>query len=605
MRVVRGGFRVGVTLFAGLALALLSGGTVFSCGGSSSGAGVSGNCSINSDCDNPLICAFGRCHNACADSRDCPTNERCVASVGGGVCQLSQESTCSAAMLCQTGEVCGGDGQCRAACGPSLPCLTGDYCLTSSAAPAACYSPSDPVDVAALVAAGVLGGDGAVLTDGSGGVIPGDGSMGGGDGPGDSNEGGGSNDANGGPDVPVNTCPSAQTQFGNTAQGDANASFTSGVGVRTASALLIFSSYVGPDPDAGAPIDGGDAGTVNLVYVQAFDLSANPMGAPQPVFTAPAGDGFVLESASIAPTGQIALTFNYGNTFHYQVGNTAGQLALYAAFLAPSADAGAAAVALVKTVELESGEITGQPHVIWSVATGAFVFSWQYTNLLGTRNFTPSGQAAGGTDPVPTDNTSASVYTNGQRDIGSAASASSFGVAFQNTASNFPDLTVLDLTGAPIGNAVTVAATGVGYWVTVAASAQGFIYIYDNASAVSEVFLPTSGDAGVLLPPDGGDAGLAGFTFTGAVHAYDAHAINDDTGGPGGVGVALLYATEVSFAYINADGLTHLGPSSVLPHTYVDGDLMNITNFDGSFGVSLYSATDHSTQLAASGCVTP
>jgi hypothetical protein len=29
---------------------------------------------------------------------------------------------------------------------------------------------------------------------------------------------------------------------------------------------------------------------------------------------------------------------------------------------------------------------------------------------------------------------------------------------------------------------------------------------------------------------------------------------------------------------------------------------MTITNFAGSFGVSLYSATAHSTQMAATGC---
>jgi hypothetical protein len=137
--------------------------------------------------------------------------------------------------------------------------------------------------------------------------------------------------------------------------------------------------------------------------------------------------------------------------------------------------------------------------------------------------------------------------------------------------------------------------------VTVGATAAGFVYLYDNGNNVAEVFVPTSGDAGVALP-DAGDGGLPGFLFTGGVQAIEAHAINDDTGGIGGVGVVLLYSNGLSFAYVDANGATHLGPSSVIAHTYALGDQINITNFGGSFGVSLYSAATQSTQLAASGC---
>jgi hypothetical protein len=56
------------------------------------------------------------------------------------------------------------------------------------------------------------------------------------------------------------------------------------------------------------------------------------------------------------------------------------------------------------------------------------------------------------------------------------------------------------------------------------------------------------------------------------------------------VGVALLYATGLSFAYVDANGATHVGPLSVIPHTYAAGDQIYITNFGGSFGLSLYSA---------------
>jgi hypothetical protein len=150
---------------------------------------------------------------------------------------------------------------------------------------------------------------------------------------------------------------------------------------------------------------------------------------------------------------------------------------------------------------------------------------------------------------------------------------------------------------------VPVAVPTVNYsnWTTVAATAEGFAYFYDNGNSVAEVFLQTSGDGGVLLP-DAGDAGLPGFTFTSSTGANDGHAINDDTGGLGGVGVALLYPNALSFAYVKADGKTHVGPSSIIPHTYAAGDQINITNFGGSFGLSLYSTASHSTQMAASGC---
>src|SRR5580658_2463717 len=138
--------------------------------------------------------------------------------------------------------------------------------------------------------------------------------------------------------VETNACLSAQTQFGSTAQGDSNPNFTSGVGVRTATQLLIFSGYAGGG-------DAGDAGTDNLVYVQAFDpTTANSLGPAQPLFAAPTGAGFVLESASVAPTGEIALAFNYGGSANWASASSS-QTSLYAAFLGNSADAGPAVFA--------------------------------------------------------------------------------------------------------------------------------------------------------------------------------------------------------------------------------------------------------------------
>src|ERR1700685_520452 len=79
---------------------LLTAGSValaFSCS-SSSQAGLAQNCSLNSDCDSPLVCVFAGCHAQCQTPTDCSAGERCVTGTNGmapNVCQLPQETTCS------------------------------------------------------------------------------------------------------------------------------------------------------------------------------------------------------------------------------------------------------------------------------------------------------------------------------------------------------------------------------------------------------------------------------------------------------------------------------------------------------------------------------
>src|SRR5580658_2478481 len=147
--------------------------------------------------------------------------------------------------------------------------------------------------------------------------------------------GGSGSSSSGGTDA-SNSCPSAQTQFGITAQGDVNTNFQSGVGARTATDLYIFSGYVGPDPtaDAGAP-------TVNATYVQAFDAqTAVSKGPAQLLFVQPnlinsdvGGYVSALYSTAVSPTGQIALVYRANHN-----GNT--DIGLYAAFLDSAVDAG-------------------------------------------------------------------------------------------------------------------------------------------------------------------------------------------------------------------------------------------------------------------------
>jgi hypothetical protein len=581
-------------------------GAVSSCSASSSDVGVADNCSINSDCDSPLICAFGRCHEACAQQRDCSPGERCVATTGGGICQLSTESMCSGTQLCQAGQTCGADGQCRASCITGSNCASGDYCLTSGTIGGACYSPTDPADEPALIAAGVLAKDGAILSDASTVMVSPDGSS---DASKPKKDGSSSQDsASDVTDSGIvgNSCPSAQTQFGLVAQGDTNPNFVSGLGIRTATELLIFDDYYGPDPTADA---GPDAGMVNYLYVQAFDpVTGKKKRAAQPLFPISipgiSAIGFTLEAAVVAPTGEIAILYSNGCTC------ISGRTNLSAVFLASTSDAGSSpeGLQLVQTVELEVGNVGFIPRAIWSNAIQAFVFSWDSTSYNGplkVQNFLPNGQiAGGGTESVPTDQTADEIggYIGGM--VG--ASGNLFGVAYDNLADN-PFLTVLDSLGNEVGNPFALNSTTTSTWSAMGGTRAGFVAFYDlyQAGGIGETLVPVGTDGGVpaTQPADGGDAGLPGFHFSGTVSAEWAVAVNDDVGGGvGGVGLAILYPTSISFAYVDSNGLTHVGPNSVIAHTYAGGDYINLNNLGGSFGVSVYSTADKSTQAVASGC---
>ncbi|HLK41313.1 MAG TPA: hypothetical protein VKU41_31395 [Polyangiaceae bacterium] len=609
-----------VRLGAGIALAVGAAAAVAVASCSSSGsAGLDQTCSINSDCNGNLICAFGRCHNECKQSRDCATGERCVLSGTTGVCQLPEEATC-AKTSCQVGQVCGNDQQCRTTCMSTSDCTMGDFCLAGSGTMSACYSPGNAADQPALIAAGDIGVDGAVLGDGAAGMPHSDASSGSPEGGSASPESGsGSPDAtvDAGMDAPAgNSCPSAQTQFGNMATGDSNPNFTGGVGARTATSVLAFSGYAGP---AAGGVDGG--ANVGLIYVQAFDPgTGTEQGPAAPLFQVKnlnttghdAPLTISLYASAIAPSGEVVLV--YGVRFY--LGGAYDETDMFAAFLSPSADGGAggeggaAGLQLARNVLLETAQYQGyQPQAIWAPPSQSFVLSWTYYTsqvwAVRLKKFLRSGLAAGGdTDIVPTNDPAGSVYSN--RENGSAGvSGNAFGVAYTsgNPATAVPWFTLLDSVSNPIGPTVNVSSTS-GNWVAVGGTAQGFTYFYDdNAnSTVQEAFL-TAGDAGVVGGPmDGGDAGFPGFRFTGAPRAVSGRAIDDDQG-KGGVGLVLLNPTDVAFAYVNVDGMGHQGPISVFPHNYVSGDMASMTNLGGSFVVSLWDQNGHSTRVAASGCV--
>jgi hypothetical protein len=121
-------------------------------------------CTINSDCNAPLVCAFTHCHVQCTESRDCPTGQRCVPVAGGNdVCQLPTEATCAVddgGGGCVEGETCGNDLQCRAPCGATATCLQAQICVNDQ-----CLDPNNETDQSILADAG--SSDGGSSGDGS------------------------------------------------------------------------------------------------------------------------------------------------------------------------------------------------------------------------------------------------------------------------------------------------------------------------------------------------------------------------------------------------------------------------------------------------------
>ncbi len=110
-----------------------------SCGDSTAGHALSKGCSINSDCDSPLVCAFQTCHQQCDSSRDCPDSELCVTSVRPhSVCQFPSEATCAYNSQCVAGEVCARDGHCRDQCTADRDCISGQVCASF-----ACANPTE------------------------------------------------------------------------------------------------------------------------------------------------------------------------------------------------------------------------------------------------------------------------------------------------------------------------------------------------------------------------------------------------------------------------------------------------------------------------------
>jgi len=98
---------------------------------------VGGTCILNSDCNSPLVCTMGKCHDACHTSADCPTGQSCVNTNDATICQLPAEGECSAALPCGGTLVCASDQHCRTPCQSRTDCTTEQICVSGvCAAPA-------------------------------------------------------------------------------------------------------------------------------------------------------------------------------------------------------------------------------------------------------------------------------------------------------------------------------------------------------------------------------------------------------------------------------------------------------------------------------------
>jgi hypothetical protein len=138
-------------------------------------SGLGNGCQLNSDCSNPLLCTFGRCHQACAATRDCPEGDICVR--GGGnvnVCQLPDEQTCTPSTSCAQPLDCALDGICSYPCVADTSCLNGQICADSVCADPVRVGPDHHLrraDGGPGTLADVSGGgnDASVGNDGAGG----------------------------------------------------------------------------------------------------------------------------------------------------------------------------------------------------------------------------------------------------------------------------------------------------------------------------------------------------------------------------------------------------------------------------------------------------
>jgi hypothetical protein len=388
------------------------------------------------------------------------------------------------------------------------------------------------------------------------------------------------------------TCPAGQipTKFAFPALSDSDPSYTSGVGVLTATELLTFNAYAGPDSTDGGVPDSGTVPLVNRIDVQHFDpITGKSKGSATPLLTAAGdGSGIYVNGAAVAPTGEIAIIYS---------AKTSGW-GVYLAFL----DKNLAPSQTIIFVVAGSDGYQDQSYVQWM--NGEFVASAVISNqAIKVGRFGADGSNLGITRAIPTDDPSGSVngYNPAEGEV--AFSGSTFAVAYFSSSTNLPLLTLVDASDAltEVGSPVKLPSATWTHVVAVAGTSQGFVAVYNGTSS-SNTLLAT-----YVSNSDSGDAGVpvgATYAFLGGEAYQDYWSTRGASDGTG-AGFAVLYPDgSVSFLYFSADGSTHGNPQTVLQQVNNAGssDEAHITSFGGKFAVSLYSRAEHLTRVITSTC---
>ena len=87
-------------------------------------------CEINSDCNQGLVCTWGKCHVACRTSADCQPGQSCIIVNDQSTVCVSPAS-CIYNSDCATGLLCAVDQQCRKPCQTDVDCTSGQTCTST------------------------------------------------------------------------------------------------------------------------------------------------------------------------------------------------------------------------------------------------------------------------------------------------------------------------------------------------------------------------------------------------------------------------------------------------------------------------------------------
>ena len=147
-----------------LGLMVVSASLVAGCG-SAKKIDAGGACVLNSDCNQGLVCTWGKCHVACHTSADCQPGQSCITtSAQSTVCE--SPATCIYNSDCPTGLICAVDQQCRKQCQTSVDCTSGQICTSTKTC--AELSQVDSSNNLFLPDGGVSGSGGTSGADGAG-----------------------------------------------------------------------------------------------------------------------------------------------------------------------------------------------------------------------------------------------------------------------------------------------------------------------------------------------------------------------------------------------------------------------------------------------------